>query len=317
VPKQLHSGVASCLYSVSKAPVPGAILELGTAHRPGASRMDSFPEPEEGRIMNEGHIRTQGTAGTQQGLSSPTIRGMASGATVGAGLLGPDQEVKVGQEDALLVRRLVKAQELERLRLAHELHDELGQDITALSLGLKTLETFVGMPEAASRIAALQSIVKRLSIAIHGAATDLRPPQLEEVGLSGALEELVATWATRLEMRADVDLEAVSEIANEEGALVVYRVVQEALTNIAKHARARTMSVWAVRVPGFVKVVVRDDGAGFDAVVPGWMHSPSLGLLGMRERLNLIGGKLEIESKAGHGTAILASIPVPTPGSRG
>ncbi len=202
--------------------------------------------------------------------------------------------------DAL--RRVVAAQELERRRLARELHDETGQALTSILLGLKPLEETLGEPVAELRelvVGALQD-VRRLAV-------ELRPKVLDDFGLVPAVERLTESFAEqtglRIEFRSTLPDE---ERLPSEIETALYRVVQESLTNIVKHARAGSVSVLLTPKPGAVAAVVEDDGVGFDPEQPG---DDGVGLLGMRERLGLLDGTLAIESGAA-GTTLVAEVPV-------
>jgi PAS domain S-box-containing protein len=219
---------------------------------------------------------------------------------------------EIAQERAMLARRLVNAQEDERLRVARELHDEMGQDLTALSLGLKTLEDAVALPDLKRSFAGIRKIVEHMSIQVHHTAATLRPALLSDLGLRQAVEDMVATWAERLSVSADVHLEALDDPIDDEAAVTIYRVVQEALTNVAKHSHASWISVTARLADGQLRIVVEDDGKGFDTDTINETRSRCFGLSGMRERLALVGGDFAVESAPGQGTTIYASLPAVT-----
>ncbi|WP_181257415.1 PAS domain-containing sensor histidine kinase [Pseudaminobacter soli (ex Li et al. 2025)] len=222
-----------------------------------------------------------------------------------------DRKAAEAERDRL-TRRLLKAQEEERLRIARELHDELGQDLTALSLGLKSLEPVLQDDAKLTKLAELRAIVEHMSVEVHSTASSLRPTSLTDLGLRQALDCLVASWAERLGIAADAHLEGLDEQLSDEGQVVIYRVVQEALTNIAKHSGANSVSVTAQWADGIVRVAVEDDGRGFDPSDPTPnedKHMKSLGLSGMRERLALVGGYLSVETAPGQGTTVYAALP--------
>jgi PAS domain S-box-containing protein len=213
------------------------------------------------------------------------------------------------RQRAELTMRLLTAQESERRRMARELHDQLGQDLTALSLGLKSLE--LEIPPGTTgheRLRDLKEIVNRLGGQARDIAFELRPAALDDLGLAAAVDELVRRWSQRSgipvgihlafgdNMRLPPDVES-----------TIYRVIQEALTNIAKHARATSVSVIIERDISHLTALIEDDGRGFNPKK--LAHSSGLGLLGMAERLSLVGGSLQIESSAGQGTTVRARIP--------
>jgi signal transduction histidine kinase len=203
------------------------------------------------------------------------------------------------------VRRVVEAQELERKRLARELHDETGQALTSILLGLKPLEEATS-GEARQAVAEVRERVVTTLQDVRRLAVELRPSALDDLGLVPAVDRLARSFG---ESGVEVDVEA--QIGAERLPATVettlYRIVQEALTNVAKHAEACRLSVTLLRKPGSVVVIVEDDGKGFD---PGATGADGLGLTGMRERLALVGGTLKIETSAGAGTTIAAEVPV-------
>jgi signal transduction histidine kinase len=211
-----------------------------------------------------------------------------------------------------LQRRFLRAQEEERLRLAHELHDQTGQGLTAVMIGLKGLEAH--MPEAArDGVRQLRHELERLGQILHDLAWELRPASIDELGLAAALSEYVSVWGVRYGIDADFhcDDSLVDELTDEVRT-TIYRVVQEGLTNIAKHApEAASASVVIERVENTVRVIIEDKGRGFDvaSAASAGQERGGLGLAGMRERLGLIGGELEIESSAA-GTTLFGRIPL-------
>ena len=206
------------------------------------------------------------------------------------------------------VRRAVEAQELERARLARELHDETGQALTSILLGLKPLEQAAESAEAREAVASVRELVVSTLQDVRRLAVELRPTALDDFGLVPAVERLADTF--REQSGLDVDLEAQlgEERLPSEAETTLYRVIQEALTNIVKHAGASRVSILLQRKRGAVVAVVEDDGAGFD---PASTPDDALGLAGMRERVALAGGRLQVESSSGAGTTLVAEVPVP------
>jgi signal transduction histidine kinase len=207
--------------------------------------------------------------------------------------------------DAL--RRVVDAQELERRRLARELHDETGQALTSILLGLKTLEETVGDEGRNAAVGDLRELVVATLQDVRRLAVELRPKVLDDFGLVAALERLTETFAeqTGILVRFESGLGGDRLPAEVETAL--YRIVQESLTNIVKHAHAQTISITVARKPGAVVVVVEDDGHGFD---PADVREGGFGLEGMRERVGLLDGRLQVESGEGAGTTLVAEVPL-------
>lgn len=211
--------------------------------------------------------------------------------------------------------RLVQAEEQERQRLARELHDEVGQHLIALGLGLQALSDVAPAgSEVDRRAAQLRELVASLSRDMHAITMRLRPRALDDFGLPAALEAYADVWSRRSGII--VDLHASPNIERLPPAVesAVYRVVQEGLTNVVKHSGATRASVVVERRDGLVVAIVEDNGRGFE-VQPGEQHTASgLGLLGIRERALLLGGTAQIESTVGGGTTVLVRIPVSFPG---
>lgn len=207
--------------------------------------------------------------------------------------------------DAL--RRVVDAQELERARLARELHDETGQALTSILLGLKHLDDVIETDDAREATTALRALVVTTLQDVRRLAVELRPSALDDFGLVPAIERLAGTLAEQSELVVDLEARLGEQRLPAEAETALYRIVQEALTNVVKHASARRVSITLVRKEGFAVVVVEDDGQGFE---PGKTRTGSLGFVGMRERVELVGGRLTVESAPGAGTTIAAEVPV-------
>ncbi len=205
------------------------------------------------------------------------------------------------------VRRVVQAQELERQRLARELHDETGQALTSILLGLKPLEEALAGHPARAALADLREQVVSALQDVRRLAVELRPAVLDDFGLVPALERLTDAFAEQSGIRVDFHSALGDRRLPSEVETTLYRVVQESLTNIVKHANAHNISVSLARRATTVAAVIEDDGAGFD---PRAVHEDGVGLLGMRERLSFVDGRLEIESRPGAGTTIVAEVPL-------
>ena len=240
--------------------------------------------------------------------------------------IGPQK--RAAAERLALQRRLAEAQEDVQRRIARDLHDHVGQTVTGLSLGLKTLERALDGIEAApgrtsdlgEHVRWLQNLAGEIGRDIHRASVDLRPTALDDLGLPRALGALVADWSERFGMAVDVQVIGTSEPRlPAETETIVYRVVQEALTNALKHAQAGSVSIVFERRPDEVRIVIEDDGIGFDvdrmrrsADDRAAHHRAHLGLSGMAERLGMIGGTIRIESEPGAGTALFIAIALQT-----
>jgi signal transduction histidine kinase len=204
-------------------------------------------------------------------------------------------------------RRIVDAQEVERRRLARELHDETGQALSSILLGLKSLDEQMGSDAARQAVSDVRELVVSTLHDLRRLAVELRPKVLDDFGLVAALERLTETFGaqTGIGVRFESGLAPGRLPADVETAL--YRIVQESLTNIVKHSHARNISIVLVRKPGAVAAVVEDDGQGFDA---GSVRDGGYGLIGMRERVGLLDGKFQIESTDGGGTTLVAEVPL-------
>ncbi|MBD2749916.1 PAS domain-containing protein [Microvirga sp. BT688] len=234
------------------------------------------------------------------------------------GVIADIEPEKRAQAERLnLLRRLAEAQENEQRRIARELHDQIGQTVTGLSLGLKALEHKVDGGGAQEHVRWLQALTSEIGRDIHRAAADLRPTSLDDLGLRQALIAFTSDWGDRFGIKVDIQFVGVDDQLPPEVGTVVYRIVQEAFTNILKHASARNVSVVVERRSQRLRMIIEDDGAGFKPDTPaelaaggGWRDGPPLGLSGARERLSLVGGTLEIESAPGKGTTLFIQIPL-------
>jgi signal transduction histidine kinase len=207
------------------------------------------------------------------------------------------------------LRRVVEAQELERTRLARELHDETGQSLTSVLLGLRGVEEARNAEETREAAAAVRELVVQTLQGVRRLAVELRPSALDDFGLLPALERLTDTFSAQTGVAVELESTLTKVRLPAEVETVVYRIVQEALTNVTKHARASRVSVFLARKEGAVAAVIEDDGVGFDSARA---EDGGLGLLGMRERIGLMGGRFTVESRTGAGTTIAVEVPLPT-----
>ena len=212
-----------------------------------------------------------------------------------------------------LSRRLVEIQEAERRHLARELHDEIGQLLTGLGLLLEP-EADLSPEAAKATFEQMRVIIGELLERIRGLSFDLRPTALDELGLVPALLALFERYTGQTEILIDFKHQGMARRFQPEVETAAYRIVQEALTNVARHARVAeaTVRIWAtsdgIRSPR-LSVQIEDRGRGFDAETV--LRAPkSGGLVGMQERLMLLGGHLTVESRPGGGTQIIAEIPL-------
>jgi two-component system sensor histidine kinase UhpB len=215
-----------------------------------------------------------------------------------------------GEQLQALSRRLVELREVERKEMASELHDRVGQNLTALDINLSILAS--SLPQDASdamrmRLADSGALVEATTAAIRDLLAELRPPMLDEQGLMAALDWHAREFSTRVGIPVTVrGLDRVDRPAPAV-ELVLFRVAQEALNNVAKHARARRVEVALERSESAYLLSVLDDGVGFDALDQ--LSGMHLGLVTMRERSHALGGRLDIETSVGNGTKLKVSIP--------
>jgi two-component system NarL family sensor kinase len=216
---------------------------------------------------------------------------------------------RLAEERQQMLHRIVRAQEEERERVALELHDGLGQILTSISLFASDLQNEV--PEASRRrVERVNELIRRAIADSRQLVWSLRPPELERLGLVPALRRL-ADESSAPDLTVDLHEEIGDVRLGEESEAVVYRVVQEAVHNAQKHARASAISILLQRHDGHLTTLVEDNGCGFDpsAVAPG----RGLGLIGMRERAELVDGSLVVESARDAGTTVRLLVPIDTP----
>ncbi len=208
-----------------------------------------------------------------------------------------------------LLEKVITAQEEERKRIARELHDETGQALTSLMVRLKRMNEGCPVPELQPQMEELRQLMAATLDGVHTMSLELRPKALDDLGLDAALQRYVQDWQAYHGVAVDLlvlGLEAQRLPPAVETAL--YRIIQEGLTNVARHAQARTVSVVLERRDEVVRVIVEDDGTGFNAAEPAVRER--LGLYGMQERAELLGGHLAIESAPGQGASIFVEVPV-------
>jgi light-regulated signal transduction histidine kinase (bacteriophytochrome) len=219
---------------------------------------------------------------------------------------------RVSVEDDLsqVLRRTVEDQEAERLRIARELHDTLGQSLTLLQLGFENIgQVAPSNDELQSRIAGMKTLAAEMGRQVNRLAWEIRPTALDDLGIQTAIQHLLDAWSETSQVRFDLHMTLGDQRLAPAIETTLYRVLQEALTNIVRHAAATHVGVILRLTDKQVTMVVEDDGRGF--VNPDADRPPQrLGLLGIRERLTLVGGSLEIESAPGKGTALFARIPL-------
>lgn len=230
-----------------------------------------------------------------------------------SGALAEAEQERAGREQlrAQYVSGVIAAQEDERKRIARELHDSTSQSLTSLLIGLRALADRDGTPEVRLQVEELRGVVGRTLEELHTLARQLRPSVLDDLGLAEAMRRYVADCHARGGIAIDLALLGLADRRlPPEVETALYRIVQEALTNIIRHAGAQTASVCIERRLSSVRAIIEDDGCGFEpAAIPPEGH---LGVHGIRERAELLGGTLTIESEPGHGTSLFVELPLAT-----
>lgn len=202
---------------------------------------------------------------------------------------------------------VIVAQENERKRIARELHDSTGQSLTALLVGLQDLKQAESSGDS-TRIDQLRDVVSHALDEVRGIAWRLRPSVLDDLGLPSALERLIEQYQQQQSITVDLVMRGLPTRLLATLETAIYRIVQEGLTNIARYAGAQTASVVINCRDGMIRIIIEDDGVGFDPKHVA-QTSTSLGLQGIRERAGLFGGTLEIDSTPGSGTSLFIAIP--------
>jgi signal transduction histidine kinase len=214
-----------------------------------------------------------------------------------------------------LLRRVVTLQEDERQRIARELHDSVGQFVTAMNLGVKTIKDSLEPGTARQWAEKLLHLTSEMGQEVHRIALELRPRSIDDVGLEEAIQQHLEAWSDHTKIPYELHTQGLGGFTPPmEIATTVYRVIQEALVNVAKHSEATRVGVVVEVHDGQLSAIVEDDGKGFETDgrrgVKG--GTKRLGLLGMRERASLVGGVLEIESTPGAGTTVFLRLPSPS-----
>lgn len=237
----------------------------------------------------------------------------AKGKTLGVVGIAIDPELgrQPEEERAEFMRQLVGAHEEECKRISLELHDRTGQQFTALMLLLQSLEPPLGeLPDLLGRLKDSLQLAAQIARDMHDLSREICPPGLGDLGLPAVLATEMEEWSRRTGLQAHFHLRGTAPGAQSaEIDLTLYRVIQEALTNILKHAAATQVAVILEYLPDRIRALVEDNGQGF--ITDSLPGRTGLGLVGMRERLALVSGRLDIESIPGSGTTIRIEVPSP------
>lgn len=214
---------------------------------------------------------------------------------------------------ALLLNQMIRIQEEERKRISRELHDETSQSLTAVLLGLRALATSLADESQKAKVLEMRDIVSEALNSVHYMAVRLRPILLDELGIRAAIAKYIETYQKRYNIKVSFTSMNIKEGERffPEIEISLYRIVQEALSNIIKHAEAKEIHVALAYEKEMLKLVIRDDGKGFDPDIleEYQVANNSLGIAGMQERTELLGGTFEITSAWKEGTRIVVEIP--------
>jgi signal transduction histidine kinase len=222
-----------------------------------------------------------------------------------------DEALRRSQTDLReLASGMDSVREQEKSRIAREIHDELGQALTALKLDVAWLAERLpaGQTAAAGKLNAMDAMIDATVAATRRISADLRPLVLDDLGLVSAAEWLVQEFTQRTGIPCELAVRSPDLELKDPQATAIFRILQESLTNVARHAQARRVEVDLARANGAVTLSVRDNGRGFNLGDP--RRPSSFGLMGLRERVSLLGGEVRIESQPGRGTVLHVQIPL-------
>ena len=231
-----------------------------------------------------------------------------------------EQSRHMQEQLRLLSRQLLSAQEEERKMISRELHDQIAQTLTGINVRLASLKTesTLNTKGLQKKISSTQRLVEKSVDIVHRFARELRPTVLDDLGLIPALHSFMKSFAKRTGVRTSLTAFATVERLDTAKRTVLFRVAQEALNNVARHAQAGRVEVSIQKLPDWICMKIKDDGKSFN--VERTLHANGgkrLGLLGMRERLEMVGGKFVVESSPGKGTTVFAQIPPDNARARG
>ncbi len=272
--------------------------EMQTAAKTGSSEDERW------------HLRKDGTKFYVSGVMQPLKNGKIDGFVKIARDLTERYKIEQIKRDKEMLQKLVGAQEDERKRIARDLHDELGQKLTALRLKLESVRKICEDDEVCGGIDEAQVFAKQIDDGVDFLAWELRPATLDDLGLVAAMKNYVGEWSRFAGVTSEF------RVANFEKERLLpevetnlYRITQEALNNTHKHANASRAEVSLEKRDGLVILIIEDDGKGFN-VKSKKNRSKGIGLIGMQERAALVGGNVEIESSRGNGTTIFVRVPL-------
>jgi signal transduction histidine kinase len=223
--------------------------------------------------------------------------------------------LKANEEVETLAARLITAQEEERARIARELHDGVGQHAVSLALAIAALQTSAQQWQSAGKVsqdldrelARLKKYTVELADGIRELSHELHPAVLEHAGFVSAVRALCDEYRRRENMRIELSIEKGLQLQKKDASLGLYRILQEALQNIHRHARSKRVAISLSAAQGLIRLAIRDFGVGFDPTVARTKHS--LGMISMQERTRILGGTFHLTTSARHGTEIMIEVP--------
>jgi two-component system sensor histidine kinase UhpB len=222
-------------------------------------------------------------------------------------------EKKIEQERKY-ISRIIDAQESERKRISRELHDELGQALTAIKYNLEIIERDLpeNLSEGKERLKEVESLSSQMLVQLRRLSHDLRPPILDDLGLLPTLRWYIESYGKRWKIKTHYESTGFHQKLNPELETALYRVIQEALTNVAKHARADDVHIHLGCTDSAIIVTITDNGMGFDPQEVSALETQKrgYGIIGMQERISSFGGRIDIRSRRGAGTQITIEIPL-------
>ena len=269
-----------------------------------------------GRAIDERwHLRKDGTRVFMSGVMTALFDGKVH---IGFAKIARDLTDRIRAEavanEREMLKRLVEAQEAERTRIARDLHDQLGQQLTALRLKMQSVKKKCG-PDQEKPLTQMQEMAQQVDNDISFLAWELRPHALEKLGLKSALSQYISEWSKNYKINADFHIASGrARRLDPEVEINLYRIVQEALNNVSKHSKKEKVSVTLEYNKKGLVLAIEDNGRGFN--VDGKRRTGKrkcVGLSGMQERAALMGGVLSIESSPGKGTTVIARVPIKLP----
>jgi signal transduction histidine kinase len=220
------------------------------------------------------------------------------------------RDVELAHELQDLSAKLVTAQEQERRHIARELHDEIGQALTAIKVELAVAQRSIeGVTGPSSVLQAARAITDGALHQVRNLSYLLHPAALDQFGLVSATDAYIKSFRARHEVQAELSHDGMNGRLSLETETAAYRIIQEALTNVAKHAKATECTVSLIRTSDMLKITIADNGVGFDASAPRSADRRGIGLIGMRERASRLDGTVAIHSAPGSGTRVVVELP--------